>query len=95
MNGERTIQRKTHIHIFKSLHQRRNSQALIANSELQMKGIPKFAVSYFTDSIVDMDAPIYFPEESTTTLQNYSDTWLHIDPFTSPAIYERKKSNND
>jgi hypothetical protein len=62
---------------------------------MQMRRIPKFTLSRPGDSIVDMNARIDFPEESMTMPQNCSDIWLHIMPFTSPAIYERKKSSND
>jgi hypothetical protein len=60
-----------------------------------MRGIQKFALLRSGESIGYVNTHTYFPEESTTPPQNCSDTWLHIDPFTSPATYERKTSSND
>jgi hypothetical protein len=39
-----------------------------------MRGIPEFALSCYGDSIVHMNALLYFPEESTITPQDCSDT---------------------
>jgi hypothetical protein len=47
------------------------NRELIANSEMKMRGIPKFTLSH---SHVDVNAPIDFPEELTITPQNGSDT---------------------
>jgi hypothetical protein len=73
VDSEKIIQHWIDIHIFKSIYQRRDNQALITNSEMQMSGIPKFALSRPGYSIVDVNAHTYFPEGSTTTPQNCSD----------------------
>jgi hypothetical protein len=62
---------------------------LVAKKEIQMRGIPKFALSGFGDSFMDVNAPTYLLEESTVlTLK------LRL-PLISPAIYKQNELKND
>jgi hypothetical protein len=50
-----------------------------------------FALSGPGHSIVDVNTPVYFPEELTTTHQNRLDKWPDVIPFTSLSIDEWTK----
>jgi hypothetical protein len=74
----------SHSHI-RSLHQRRNNQALITNSEMQLRRIQKFALSRLGDLIVDVTVHT-FPKTQQLSLKtiltlDLTLSFLHHRPF--------------